>query len=412
MPFSGLARENLALALAALRERGGHLSELRIPLNGGDTSPDAAPEDAARLAREIEEVKPEYLSRSTGPLLLVGIPAPFADSHAAVAFTAIARLSAGRYFPLFATVSSPIAGFDQFGDRLVVVRVGDRNYSGASVPLYLDGVTIDVVDLATLAVTTIPVTTDFGIQSIAVALDGDRLLVRLRDVWNGADDKRLYFTCDRRQPACAVPKDSTLERASFPRAFLEVTASSGFRVRPPPAGFVLPPTAVARTVTTSPRATRVSWVERERTGDGVVSTLWESTVARSRPARVASGPGWLHAVWSDEDHLQYEAQPEVDPAVERMIPQVIAQARKAGATDAALKSKEGREEVKAAAAELYARERGDPMIVPVKTYRPSTRKHERALPGRRVRLWAAPGKELYVKNGGLRAAAEVPDEKP
>lgn len=257
--------------------------------------------------------------------LAAPIPGPF---EAEPAFNTVALWTCGRNFPVYVQPGREVEGVLVAPDRsrLAVVHVGKRNYSGAVVPLYLGDVEITVVDVRTFATTSIPVSVGntFSFQSLALAwASPTRLRLRLKDVWNSADDKRIYATCDVEQLPCTLPTAVTPAERDFPReGVLEVTSRSAYQLEPLPKGFQPPTDLVPRTVHVSPDGRWVSFVTDDgNANDMFPSTrrLWVRPVSGGERQEVASGEGPLHARWLDDGQLVFEAPPQPSPKLARAM---------------------------------------------------------------------------------------------
>ncbi len=264
---------------------------------------------------------------SGGEFVTLAAPVPGSFENE-LSFDTVALWACGRNFPVYVAPGREVEGVLASPDRsrLAVVHVGKRSYSGAAVPLYLGKVEITLVDVRTFATTSLPVDVGdtFSFQSIALAwASPTRLRLRLKDVWNTADNKRIYATCDVEQLPCTLPTAVTPAERDFPReGVLEVTSRAAYQLEPVPAGFQPSTDVLPRTVHVSPDGRWVSYV----TDDGDANELFPSTrrlwvrpASGGDPVEVARGEGPLHARWLDAEQLVFEAPPEPSPKLARVM---------------------------------------------------------------------------------------------
>lgn len=237
-----------------------------------------------------------------------------AEAASTVAYNAVTFAACDIHFPVYVDYAAPISGFGRSRDGryLWVVHAGDRRYSGASVPYYLKGSALSVVDLKTL--TTQHISLDalgFEIQSIAATIEGEQLLVRLKDVWNLGRDKRLYLQCSLSATTCELKP--TLSPTGFPKqGVLEVTASDIYWWEDLPVSAKLPPdvNVLRRTVRVSPDQKQMTYVVEKNDNHRVSRTLFVADLSGRKARRVASGIGLFHVEWLSPDRFVFEEDPK------------------------------------------------------------------------------------------------------
>lgn len=387
------------------------------------TPPGPVPPSAAEARRAAQEAYHRVVASGAELITLPTRPL-FASFQPQRPVNTVAAWACGRNFPLYQEPVDDVEGVLVAPDRsrLAVVHIQKRQYSGAAVPLYLQGVRISVVDLRTFAVTSLPVEPgDFGIQSIALAwASPTRLRLRLKDVWNTASDKRLYATCDVEKLSCTLPTAPTPVEADFPQGdVLEVTSLSAYPLEPVPAGFQAPENLVARTVHVSPDQRWVSFVtDDEDANEMFPSTrhLWVRPLSGGEAVEVAHGEGLFHARWLDAEQLVFEPPPEPGPRLANLVelarkdPDLERRAESIAGDSREPRLKERLVEwlaLQGAARELG--EEKDPASlwrVPLRRYSVRTRETVEHHPGP-ARLWGSLGGPTHHRKGPAR---EVPTD--
>jgi len=305
------------------------------------------------LAQAIAEARPEYARAvaAGGLFLLASTPdelIPFREGNSQEGtLDSIVLVREGRFLPVYASPGHAIAGFDVTPERkrLLVVHVAKRQYAGAIVPPGLSGLEVAVVDLETFEAARLPVQHNFN-QSLALAFEPpDRLRIRMKDVGNGSDDDRAFFSCRLSALPCTLPEGlpdpadwppdagvaegggGTAAQLDTPESFpssgyLEVTAGTGWRVAALPPGFTPRRGMLTRSIRPSPDGKSVAYVTQRVISQGyrdhrLERRLWVQRLPSGKPLQVATGEGWLHAQWLDNDRILFEAEPELSPTLKK-----------------------------------------------------------------------------------------------
>lgn len=245
-------------------------------------------------------------------------------------FGTVALWKCGRSLPLYVHPYRQVEGFTVSPDRnwLAVVHVGDRQYSGAIVPLYLKDSEIVLVNLRTFEQQRITAPEALSVQSIALGWDASsQLRIRLKDTWNTSGDSRSYATCDPRQPTCALtaPKDGTTH-PTFPRDALEVTSLSAYRLGDAPGGFKAPANLVPRTLRASPDGKWVAYLTSDDDADELLPATIHLFVAsvgeNAKPLELQRGDELFHFAWQPDGTLAYELPASPSPKLAAAMDEV------------------------------------------------------------------------------------------
>lgn len=230
----------------------------------------------------------------------------------AAPFSALAFVAGGKAHTVF---SDALASIDVWtarpdGRYVATVQHLGASYAGAGVPYYLRVPWVSVFAPSTLTASTLPLpleSEEFSPQAIALAWEGDTLRVLARDTWNADGDKQREWRCMLPAGPCTASQGE-----AFPMkgAYVEATATGGYRVDPLPEGFVLPQGADRRSIRASPSGKRVVWVY-EDVLDAERLLLERILFVRTagKDVEVARGKSKLHAVWLDEDRLLFDEEP-------------------------------------------------------------------------------------------------------
>lgn len=333
-PDSGCAELSRTLALRALSSEQLEQLGMKVP-------PEPPAELRARCTALLEQegrfiLEPDAASEA---ILPSGIASPVllqmqqalargrtSGGPATLAYNVVSRVGCDAHFPVLVSPTAPFAGFAISPSErwLAAISINNRQYSGATVPYYLQGITLSLVDLRTLEVRTVALTGEFGAQSIALAFAEDRLLVRLKDAWNGGADKRLYLQCRLDAPRCEL--EPTLVPTAFPTDdVLEVTASTAYRLEARPKSLALPGETLLRTVKRSPDGKHVSYVvDRPTEGEMRSRALFVADVSGENPRMLAEGQGFFHSEWIDRDRLLFDADPAPSPELQKRRERLLA----------------------------------------------------------------------------------------
>jgi hypothetical protein len=261
--------------------------------------------DTSRLAwgLSLDAIQAMGLGLSRGRTTSSGVTAPF---------NALAFVVGDKAHIVFSDALVPIDVWTARPDGRYVATVQHlgATYSGAIVPYYLKAPWVSVFDTSTLTALTLPIPLEqeeFSPQSVSLAWEGDTLWVLARDTWNRSGDERQEWRCTLPSGPCAAQ-----QRGAFPAkgAYVEATASGGYRVDPLPEGLVLPRGADRRSIRASPSGKRVAWVHEEVL-DAEYLMMERILFVRTagKDVEVARGKSKLHAVWLDEDRLLFEEEP-------------------------------------------------------------------------------------------------------
>jgi hypothetical protein len=313
-------------------------TSVRIPPNGSIDIVDEKVAAANPPQADVEREKAlglELLARvrrAGGELVIRGQPRLLGNG---VAFGTAALRVCGRDFPVYVDLERDIDGALLSPDRrwLALVHVGARRYSGASVPLYLEGVELALVNLTSLSVQRVlleDAVQDAGFQSVALGFGPkDTLRVRVKDVWNGASDKRREASCVLGTEPCKLTFREPAKGGGVPAppARLEVTAKAAYMLEPAPSGYVPAPGGdlVLRSVRASPGGGWVAFVTRRYSRDlGEIHTLWLQPSSGGPAVRVTEAGRMPNARWSSADEIIFEGPVEPRPELERELRALMA----------------------------------------------------------------------------------------